>query len=68
MLDPCADGAKVAFVSKEEGTFGTFAPEANRVRERADGSLVAADEAPSKVDAVEVVLFGIHVCNLSDVV
>ena len=55
-------------MSEEKRLLAAFTPEVDGVRQRVNGLLVAADERAAKVDAFEVVFFGLQVGDLADVV
>ena len=60
--------AQIAFVAEKIRLFGAFAPELDGEGKGVDGLLVAADEGPTEVDALEIVLFGLQVGDLADVI
>jgi hypothetical protein len=55
-------------MSQEERLLAAFTPEVDGVRERVNGLLVAANKRAAKVDAFQVVFFGLQVGDLADVV
>lgn len=67
-LQERADGAEVALVTQKVGLLGALGPEFDGVREGVDGLSVTTDEAAAKINVLEVVFFGLEVCDLADVV
>ena len=55
-------------MAQEKCLLLAFAPEIDGVGQGVDGLLVAADEGAAKVDALEIVLFGLQIGDLADVV
>ena len=67
-LDEGANSTEVPLVSQKVRLLCLLAPEFDRIRQGMDCLLVAADEGPTKVDSLQVVLLRLQVGDLADVV
>ncbi len=67
-LQKRSDSTEIAFMAEKVRLLCAFAPELDGERQSVDCLLVAADKRATEVDALEIVLLGLQIRNLSDVV
>jgi len=67
-LQKCSDSTEIAFMAEKIRLFYALAPEFDGEGQGVDCLLMATNEGATEVDALEIMLLRLQVCDLTDVV